>query len=60
MAQDSPTYTPPSRQGKTLIGGHFDPDIKRQLKIIAAENETSVQSLIEEAITDLIKKKNKG
>jgi predicted HicB family RNase H-like nuclease len=58
MTQDSDKYTPPSRQGKTLIGGHFDPEVKRKLKIIAAQEDSSIQALLEEAITKLIKDRN--
>src|SRR3546814_10394749 len=37
---------PPSgRQGTKLIGGHFPPDVSKQLRIIADEEGTTVQSL---------------
>lgn len=49
------SYVAPSRQGKTLIGAHFDPDIKRELKTIAAQEDTSIQALLEEAINNLIR-----
>ena len=51
---------PPSRRGKRLVGGHFPPDVARQLKIIAAEEGTSVQALLEEALDLLLVKKGKG
>lgn len=38
------------RQGKVLIGGFFDPDVHRQLKIIGAEQGKSIQQLLAEAI----------
>ena len=50
----------PSRRGKRLVGGHFPPDVARQLKIIAAEEGTSVQALLEEALDLLFVKKGKG
>jgi hypothetical protein len=45
-----------SREGKKLVGGHFDPDIARKLKLLAAENDTSCQRLLEEALIDLFQK----
>ena len=50
----SQSYVAPSRKGKTLIGAHFDPAIKRQLKTIAVQEDTSIQALLEEAINNLI------
>src|SRR3546814_5555586 len=45
---------PPSgRQGTKLIGGHFPPEVSTQLRIIAAEEGTTVQSLLGEALDDL-------
>lgn len=53
-------YTvPPSRVGKRTIAAFFDPAVQRQLKMLAAENDTSVQALMEEAIGDLFEKKGK-
>ena len=49
-------YVAPSREGKILIGGHFEPDIKRQLKTIAAAEDTTLQALLAEAIQDVIAK----
>lgn len=46
-------YFGPSRQEKTLIGAHFDPDVKREPKIIAAQEDISIQALLEEAIANL-------
>ena len=53
MANDE-KYVPPSRQGKVLIGGHFDPDVKRQLKMIAAAQDTTIQALLESAVQNII------
>lgn len=54
------TYSRPSRTGKRLIGGHFSPDVAKHLKILAAEEDTSVQSLLEEALDLLFVKKGRG
>jgi hypothetical protein len=50
----------PSRHGKRLIGGHFPASVARDLKILAAEEGTSVQALLEEALELLFVKKGKG
>ena len=43
-----PTAT--SRQGRKHVGAYVDPDVARQLRVIAAAEDTSTQALIEEAI----------
>ncbi len=50
----------PSRDGQRLIAGHFDPKIAKQLKLLAAEEDTTVQSLLEEALHLLFLKKGQG
>jgi hypothetical protein len=50
---------PPSRKGKKMIGGHFDPLVARQIKVIAAENDSTIQELLTEAINDLFEKYGK-
>ena len=48
-----------SRRGTKLIGGHFAPEVSTQLRILAAEEETTVQSLLAEALDDLFVKKGR-
>lgn len=43
---------PDKRQFATRV----TPDLLRKLRILAAERETTVQALIEEAITNLLRK----
>jgi hypothetical protein len=50
----------PSRSGTKLIGGHFAPKVSTQLRIIAAEEGTTIQSLLAEALDDLFVKKGKA
>ena len=50
----------PSREGRRLVAGHFDPKVAKQLKLLAAEEETTVQALLEEALNLLFIKKGKG
>lgn len=49
---------PPSRVGKKIIAGHFDPAVIRQLKQLALDQEASVQQLLGEALNDLFVKHN--
>lgn len=49
-----------SRSGTVLVGGHFPPDVKQQLRILAAEENTTSQALIEEALDLLFIKKGKA
>jgi hypothetical protein len=59
-APSSPKFHRPSREGRRLIAGHFDPKVAKQLKLLAAEEETTVQSLLEEALDLLFVKKGRG
>ncbi len=47
------------RQGTKLIGGHFAPEVSTQLRILAAEEGSTVQSLLAEALNDLFVKKGR-
>lgn len=51
---------PPSRQGKKGITGFFAPAAAKQFKLMAVESESTVQSLLEEALNDLFKKYGKS
>lgn len=42
-----------SRVGRVMIGGHFLPEVQRQLRIIAATEDTTLQALYAEAINML-------
>ncbi|MBL8586016.1 MAG: hypothetical protein JNM23_04715 [Bradyrhizobiaceae bacterium] len=48
-----------SREGKRLIAGHFRPELAKQLKLLAAEEETTIQALLEEALGLLLVKKGR-
>ena len=50
----------PGRAETKLIGGHFAPEVSTQLRIIAAEEGTTIQSLLAEALDDLFTKKGKA
>jgi hypothetical protein len=63
VANDQPTTThraaAPSRIGRVLIGGHFAPEVQTALKIVAAEERTTVQALLAEAIDIVLAKRGK-
>lgn len=50
----------PGRASTKLIGGHFAPEVSTQLRIIAAEDGTTIQNLLAEALDDLFVKKGKA
>jgi len=49
----------PSRDGRKLVAGHFDPKVAKQLKLLAVEGDTTVQALLEEALDLLFVKKGR-
>jgi len=51
--QDGSGSAPPSRAGKRLIGGHFNRAVSRQLRELAAREETTVQALLAQAMNML-------
>jgi hypothetical protein len=55
----TPKTVAPSRSGRVLIGGHFAPEVQTALKIIAAEERTTVQALLAEAINTIFAKRHK-
>jgi hypothetical protein len=59
-ATGRPKSQRPSRKGTKLVAGHFDPKVARQLRIIAAEEDTTVQALLEEALDLLFVKKGRA
>ena len=59
-AARQPGFSRPSREGKRLIAGHFDPKVAKQLRLLAVEEDTSIQALLEEALDLLFVKKGRG
>lgn len=55
-----PRFHRPSREGKRLVAAYVEPRVAKQIKLLAAEDETTVQALIEEALDLLFVKKGKG
>jgi hypothetical protein len=62
MEQRTPTKQggQPSRIGKRVIAGHFDQKVAKALKVLAAQEDTTVQLLLAKAINDLTEKKGLG
>lgn len=44
------------RAGKSNVTGYFDPAVKRQLRIMAAEKDCTIQDLLGEALNELFAK----
>ncbi len=42
-----------------MVGGHFSHQLGRTIKVLAAENGMTVQSLVGEALDDLLRKYGK-
>lgn len=59
-AETTPKPAAGNRQGTKLIGGHFPPEVSTQLRILAAEEGTTVQRLLGEALDDLFVKKGRS
>jgi hypothetical protein len=58
-ARQSTRTSAPSRSGRVLVGGHFAPEVQTALKIIAAEERTTVQLLLAEGINTVFAKRGK-
>ena len=50
----------PSRDGRRFLRGHFDPKVVRQMKMLAGEEDTTTQALLDEALDLLFVKKGSG
>ncbi len=49
----------PGRDGKVNVTGYFDPVVKRMLRVTAAEEDSTIQDLLAEALNDLFAKRGK-
>jgi hypothetical protein len=50
----------PDRKDKRLIGGYFDMQVSQQLRILAAEKNTTIQELVREFLNDGFQKHGKS
>ncbi|MEO1187606.1 MAG: ribbon-helix-helix domain-containing protein [Pseudomonadota bacterium] len=58
-SRKAPAKKARARDNTVMIGGHFPKSVKQQLSIIAAEEDTTKQALLEEALNLLFVKKGK-
>lgn len=49
----------PSRRGKKNISGYFAPEVHRQLRVIAAEEDKNLQDVLGDALNALFEQKGK-
>ena len=49
----------PSRAGTKMIGGYFDPTVSKQLRLIAVQEDSTVQDLVAEALDLLFQARQK-
>lgn len=59
-AQKTSDKVPPSRRGKRHISGYFEPEVLRQVKIICAEEEKTVNQVLADALNSLFVNKGKA
>jgi len=52
-------HSRPSRDNTKHVGGYFDPKVSKQLRLIAIDEDSSVQVLLEEAIDMLFHSRKK-
>lgn len=57
--QDRDPHFRPGRVGKTNVTGYFPKEVKMQLRLLAAERETTIQTLLAEALNGLFAKYGK-
>lgn len=58
-AEASATEPAKRKSDRRLIGGHFAPEVAKQLRQIAADDETTIQALLAEALDLLFHKKKR-
>ena len=46
----------PGRAGKSNVTGYFPPEVKKQLRLLAAEQDTTIQNLLAIALNGLFAK----
>lgn len=57
--ESAPKSKTASRSGTKMIGGHFPPEVNKQLKLLGVDQDKTLQALLEEAIGDLFEKYGK-
>jgi len=57
--QETTSFIAPSRIGTKHIGGYFSPEVAKQLKLIAVEEDKAIQALLAEALDLFFQSRNK-
>jgi len=55
---ENPHYRP-GRANRSNVTGYFPQEVKKQLRLLAAEKDTTIQGLLAEALNDLFAKNGK-
>jgi len=50
----------PSRKGKRVVSAYLNAEAVKQLHVLSAERDTTIQSMMEEAFNDLFRKYGKS
>jgi hypothetical protein len=50
----------PGRENKRNVTGYFPPEVKHQLRLLCAEQDTTIQEMLAEALNDLFAKYGKA
>ena len=50
------TSEQPSRAGKRSVGGHFEPKVAQAIRVLAAQQDITVQLLLAKALNDYFEK----
>ena len=50
------TSEQPSRAGKRSVGGHFEPKVAQAIRVLAAQQDITVQVLLAKALNDYFEK----
>ena len=59
-AEKTDDKVPPSRRGKRHISGYFEPEVLRQVKILCAEEDKTVNQVLADALNSLFVNKGKA
>ena len=59
VSEKSSAHARPSRKSTKHIGGYFDPAVSKQLRLIAVDEDSSVQALLGEALDMLFQSRRK-
>ena len=57
ITNDSRYKNVKSRENKKMVAAYFTADIHKSLKMLAVQNDTSIQDIVHEAISDYLKTK---